>query len=89
VLDISGGGARIGLPDPSAAAGLAPGSRWAVAGLAAGGARASVSFRVVHRSRRTVGVAFEQLVDRSGAFREVLQGFDRRVFGSVVPRRGW
>lgn len=89
VLDISGGGARIELPDPPAAAGLAPGSRWAVAGLAAAGARASVSFRVVHRSRRSVGIAFEQLADRSGALREVLQGFERQVFGSVVPRRGW
>jgi DNA-binding NarL/FixJ family response regulator len=89
VLDISGGGARIELPDPPAAAGLAPGSRWAVAGLAAGGARASVSFRVVHRSLQSIGVVFEQLIDRNGAFREILQGFDRRVFGSVVPHRGW
>jgi hypothetical protein len=89
VRDISGGGAGVELPDPPAAAALAPGSRWAVASLLVGGARANVAFRVVHRSRQTIGVAFEQLVDRNGAFREILQGFDRQVFGSVVPRRGW
>jgi DNA-binding response OmpR family regulator len=89
VRDISGGGARIELPDPPAAARLVPGSRWAVASLVVGGAVANVAFRVVHRSRQTIGVAFEQLVDRSGTFREALQGFDREVFGSVVPRRGW
>jgi hypothetical protein len=89
VRDISGGGAGIELPDPPAAAALAPGSRWAVASLVVGGARANVAFRVVHRSRRTIGVAFEQLVDRNGTFRETLLGFDRQVFGSVVPRRNW
>ncbi len=89
VRDISGGGAGIELPDPPAAAALAPGSRWAVASLVVGGARASVGFRVVHRSRQTIGVAFEQLFDRNGTFRDALQGFDRQVFGSVVPRRSW
>jgi DNA-binding response OmpR family regulator len=90
VLDISAGGARMELPDPPAAAArLVPGSRWAVASLEVGGARANVSFRVVHRSRQTIGVAFEQLIDRSGTFWEALQGFDRRVFGSHVPRRPW
>jgi len=89
VLDISAGGARMELPDLPAAARLVPASRWAVASLGIGGARANVSFRVVHRSRHSIGVAFEQLVDKSGAFREALQGFDRRVFGSVVPRRSW
>ena len=89
VRDISGGGAGIELPDPPAAAALAPGSRWAVASLVVGGARANVAFRVVHRSRRTIGVAFEQLIDRNGTLRDTLQGFDRQVFGSVVPRRGW
>jgi len=89
VLDISAGGARMELPDPPAAARLVPGSRWAVASLVVGGARANVSFRVVHRGRQTIGVAFEQLIDRSGAFWEALQGFDRRVFGSYVPRRPW
>jgi hypothetical protein len=89
VRDISGGGAGIELPDPPAAAALAPGSRWAVASLVVGGARANVAFRVVHRSRKTIGVAFEQVIDRNGALREALQGFDRQVFGSVVPHRGW
>lgn len=89
VRDISGGGAGIELPDPPAAAALAPGSRLAVASLVVAGARASVAFRVVHRSRQTIGVAFEQLIDRSGTFRETLQGFDRQVFGSVVPHRSW
>ena len=89
VLDISAGGARIGIPDPTAAARLVPGSRWAVASLAVGGARAHLSFRVVHRTLRSVGLSFEQLVDKGGAFREVLQGFERRVFGSVLPRRSW
>jgi len=60
--------ARMELPDPPAAARLVPGSRWAVASLAAGGAGANVTFRVVHRSRQAIGVAFEQLIDRSGAF---------------------
>jgi CheY-like chemotaxis protein len=89
VWDISAGGARMQLPDPPAAARLVPGSRWAVANLGVGGARASLSFRVVHRAPRSIGVAFEQLVDKSGAFREALQGFDRQVFGSVLPRRAW
>ncbi len=89
VRDISGGGAGIELPDPPAAAALAPGSRWAVASLVVAGARANLAFRVVHRSRQTIGVAFEQLIDRNGTFRETLQGFDRQVFGSVVPHRGW
>ncbi len=89
VRDICGGGAGIELPDPPAAAALAPGSRWAVASLVVGGARASVAFRVVHRSRQTVGVAFEQLIDRNGVFRDALLGFDRQVFGSVVPHRSW
>jgi CheY-like chemotaxis protein len=89
VLDISAGGARMELPDPPAAARLVPGSRWAVANLGIGGARAGISFRVVHRAPRSIGVAFEQLIDKSGAFREALQGFDRQVFGSVLPRRAW
>lgn len=89
VLNISAGGAGMRLPDPPAAARLVPGSRWAVASLGVGGARANISFRVVHRAPRSIGVAFEQLIDRSGAFRETLQGFDRQVFGSVPPRRAW
>ena len=89
VLDISAAGARMLLPDPPAAARLVPGSRWAVASLGVGGARAGISFRVVHRTPRSIGVAFEQLIDKSGAFREALQGFDRQVFGSVLPRRAW
>ena len=89
VRDISGGGARIELPDPPAAAALALGSRWAVASLVVGGATTNVAFRVVHRTRQTIGVAFEQLIDRNGTFRDTLLGFDRQVFGSVVPRRNW
>jgi CheY-like chemotaxis protein len=89
VLDICDGGARIELPELPAAARLVPGSRGAVACLVAGGARASLTFRVVHRTRRTFGVAFEQLIDRNGTFREVLRSFDRSVFGSVLPRRNW
>jgi CheY-like chemotaxis protein len=89
VLDISAGGARMELPDPPAAARLVPGSRWAAANLGVGAARAGVSFRVVHRAPRSIGVAFEQLIDKSGAFREALQRFDRQVFGSVLPRRAW
>jgi CheY-like chemotaxis protein len=89
VLEVSSGGARIELPDPPAAAGLVPGSRWAVASLAVGGARTSVTFRVVHRTRNTFGVAFEQVIDRNRAFQEALQDLDRSVFGSLVPRRHW
>jgi DNA-binding NarL/FixJ family response regulator len=89
LLDVSAGGARMELPDPPAAARLLPGSRWAVASLVVGGARASVAFRVVHRSGRSIGVAFEQLVDRGGAFRDALQVFARQVFGFVPPRRSW
>ncbi len=89
VLDISVSGARIGIPDPTAAARLVPGSRWAVASLAAGRASASVSFRVAHRSRHSAGLSFEQVIDKGGAFRETLQGFERSVFGSVMPRRPW
>jgi hypothetical protein len=89
VLDVSSGGARIELPDPSAAAGLAPGSRGAVASLVVEKAKTSVAFRVVHRTRRSLGIAFENHIDKNGAFGETLQGFDRRVFGSFVPLRLW
>jgi CheY-like chemotaxis protein len=81
VLDVSGGGARLELPDAAVAAALAPGSRGAVASLVVENARTSVAFRVVHRARQTLGVAFEKNVD--------LQGFDRRVFGPFVPLRLW
>ena len=81
VLDLSGGGARLELPDAAIAAALAPGSRGAVATLVVENARTSVAFRVVHRTRRILCVAFEKNVD--------LQGFDRRVFGPFVPLRLW
>jgi DNA-binding response OmpR family regulator len=89
VLDLSTGGARVELPEPLAAAGLAPGTRGEVASLVVDGARASVVFRVVYRDRHTLGVAFEHVEDRSGALAETLRGFDRRAFGALVPRRPW